>query len=271
MTCNIYDDNGTKFNQNPLPTSNITVVFTIPDKVGIGGKVAGLVRMNPGPLNGPIALKAGTASYSMTVAVGGGSPATVVATGGPNGSQIAPDAAAVSPDMGFEFTTTAAAGSEVSVGISQVEVIATSPIKLTTRCVPTGTALAKVAGVSVVEAVVSAPPALTAVLSNTASTGSSGSSSSASAPSDGGYANCAAAKADGRGTIVRTDPAYRARLDGDGDGLACEAGDPSVLGATLVRTGSNAAPVLLAGAGLIVVGIALLLGGRRRAGSHSQA
>ena len=39
---------------------------------------------------------------------------------------------------------------------------------------------------------------------------------------DGNYRNCAQAFAAGRMSIPRHDPSYRARLDGDGDGLACE-------------------------------------------------
>ena len=36
------------------------------------------------------------------------------------------------------------------------------------------------------------------------------------------YANCAAARADRRFNIPRSDPSYRSRMDSDGDGLACE-------------------------------------------------
>jgi hypothetical protein len=36
------------------------------------------------------------------------------------------------------------------------------------------------------------------------------------------YANCAEARADGRSNIPARDPSYRERMDGDGDGLACE-------------------------------------------------
>ena len=39
---------------------------------------------------------------------------------------------------------------------------------------------------------------------------------------DGNYRNCAQAFAAGRMSIPRHDPSYRARLDGDSDGLACE-------------------------------------------------
>jgi hypothetical protein len=46
----------------------------------------------------------------------------------------------------------------------------------------------------------------------------------APAPSDGGvvFANCAAARAAGAAPIRRGEPGYRDRLDGDGDGVACE-------------------------------------------------
>jgi len=36
------------------------------------------------------------------------------------------------------------------------------------------------------------------------------------------FANCAAAHAAGRYSIPRHDPSYRAEMDGDDDGLACE-------------------------------------------------
>lgn len=36
------------------------------------------------------------------------------------------------------------------------------------------------------------------------------------------YGNCKAAAADGRYNITQDDPAYRAALDRDGDGIACE-------------------------------------------------
>jgi hypothetical protein len=46
-------------------------------------------------------------------------------------------------------------------------------------------------------------------------------------PGDGGgsevyFANCAAARAVGAAPILRGEPGYRERLDGDGDGVACE-------------------------------------------------
>ena len=39
---------------------------------------------------------------------------------------------------------------------------------------------------------------------------------------DGNFRNCAQAFAAGRRNIPSSDPSYRARMDGDGDGLACE-------------------------------------------------
>lgn len=264
FTCDIYDDTGTKFNQNALPASSVTVTITIPDKVGVGGKISGLVKMDPGPLNGPIALKAGTVSYTIDLTISGATPGSVTAKGGPNGSQIAPNVASVSPNMPFDVTVNAAAGGEVAIGVKQVEVIATSPTKLTTRCLPSGSAMAKVAGVAVVADAVVAPASLARSVSSASSSSRSSSSGSSGTSSDGGYANCAAAKADGRGTIVKTDPAYRTRLDGDGDGLACEADDPSVLGTSLARTGSNAVTLLMASALSVGLGGALLLATRRR-------
>jgi len=265
FSCNIYDDTGKQFNQNPLPDSSVTVTLTIPDKVGVGGTVSGLVKMDPGPLNGPIALKAGTVNYAVTLLVAGGSPATVTATGGPNGSQIAPNVPSVSPNMAFSVTTSAGAGGEVGIGVKQVEVQASSPTKLTTRCTPSGSGMARVGATSVVAGAVVAP----AQISRSASSASASSSrssgvSSSGTSSDGGYANCAAAKADGRGTIVKTDPAYRARLDGDNDGLACETGDPVVLGASLARSGTSTAPLLAGSFGAVAIGAVLLVVSRRR-------
>ncbi len=58
---------------------------------------------------------------------------------------------------------------------------------------------------------------------------------------------------------MRTDPAYRARLDADGDGLACERDE--VLAASLASTGTTSAVTLAwsvllgaSGAGLILLG-----------------
>ena len=42
------------------------------------------------------------------------------------------------------------------------------------------------------------------------------------AQADPPYANCKAAALDGRYNIPQNDPAYRAPLDRDGDGVACE-------------------------------------------------
>ncbi len=39
---------------------------------------------------------------------------------------------------------------------------------------------------------------------------------------DQSYRDCAAARAAGRSNIPAWDPSYRERMDGDGDGLACE-------------------------------------------------
>lgn len=270
MTCNIYDDTGKQFNQNALPAASITVTFTVPDKVGVGGTVSGLVKMDPGPANGPIALKAGTATYAIDLAVTGATVGTVRATGGPNGAQIQPNSQTASPDMAFSVTASAAAGQAVTFAVKDVEVIATSPTKLITRCAPGGSEFGKVASVAVVAGTVEANQQLA---NATKSAGSSGKSSSGSGvkgasasnvASDGGYANCAAAKADGRGTIVKTDPKYAARLDGDSDGLACESGDPAVLGASLARTGSSTSQVLWVSVLLSASGVILLVASRRK-------
>lgn len=41
-------------------------------------------------------------------------------------------------------------------------------------------------------------------------------------PIDQHFSGCDAARAAGRVNIPRSDPSYRAHMDGDGDGLACE-------------------------------------------------
>lgn len=41
-------------------------------------------------------------------------------------------------------------------------------------------------------------------------------------PVDQHFSGCDAARAAGRVNIARSDPSYRERMDGDGDGLACE-------------------------------------------------
>lgn len=257
FTCNIYDDTGTKFNQNPLPTSQVTVTLALPDKVGVGGAVSGLVKMDPGPLNGPIKLPAGTVNFAATLSVAGGNPSTVQATGGPNAADILPDTASVSPNMPVQFTATAGAGQKITVGVTQVEVRASSPSKLTTRCVPANQATAGFATVDVVAGTVTAPPGLTAaVQQSTATNSSSGSSTS------NGFANCAAAKAAGRGTIVKTDPAYRTWLDADGDGLACEAAE--VKSASLAATGTGSGSTVAWSLAFLVVGAGLVALGRKR-------
>ncbi|MFN8043057.1 MAG: excalibur calcium-binding domain-containing protein [Mycobacterium sp.] len=42
------------------------------------------------------------------------------------------------------------------------------------------------------------------------------------ASADPPYANCTEAHKDGRYDIPQGDPAYRSKLDRDGDGIACE-------------------------------------------------
>ena len=85
FSCDIYDTaTGAKFNQSPLPPTNVTVTLTIPDKVGVGGRIDGLVKMDPGPMNGPIRLPAGTVNFAIELTVAGASPGSVRATGGPN-------------------------------------------------------------------------------------------------------------------------------------------------------------------------------------------
>ncbi len=257
FTCNIYDSSGAQFNQNPLPPSEVTVTITAPDKVGVGGNVSGLVRFDPGPANGPITLKAGTVNFAATVAAGGGSPGSVVATGGPNAVEIPANGTSRSPEMPFSFAAAAPAGAEIQLGISQVEVRASSPSVLITRCSPSGTAMSRVAGVAVVEGVVAPPADLTAQVESATVTSSSGSASSATS----GYASCAEARADGRGTIVRTDPAYKASLDPDGDGLACEKGEDV---GKLASTGGSTQVGLMWSVLLMAIGALLVQIGRTR-------
>ncbi len=258
FSCNIFDSSGTQFNQNPLPPSNVTVTITAPDKVGVGGAVSGLVRFDPGPANGPIRLPAGSVNFAATVSVAGGAPTSIEATGGPNAAEIPANGTSRSPEMSFNLTANAPAGSEVGLGISQVEVRASSPSVLITRCTPTGSSMARVAGIAVVEGSVAPPADLNAQVQS--ATAASGAAAAAQA-ADTGYANCAEAKADGRGTIVRTDPAYKASLDADGDGLACEAGEGI---SNLASTGSPAQSGLLWSVLLMALGALFVQIGRTR-------
>lgn len=63
------------------------------------------------------------------------------------------------------------------------------------------------------------------------------------------YENCAAAQAAGVGPLNISDPGYRAALDGDGDGIACEENT------AVARTGSdNPFPLWFGLAGIVLVG-----------------
>ncbi len=267
FTCNIIDDTGSQLNQNPLPPSNVTITMTLPDKVGVGGRISGLVKMDPGPMNGPIKLNAGTVNFAAKMSASGGTPATFTASGGPNGEQIPANSPSRSPEMGFAVTASAGPGGEVALGVREVNVLASVPSKVTTVCTPQGSAMARVASVAVVEGTVTAPAALdSAAQSGSSASGSGGSSSTGSSAgsTSTGFASCDEAKAAGRGSIPQTDPAYKASLDGDGDGVACEAGDPAVLGTSLARSGSTSGDLFGAAVGLVSLGAALMLLSRRR-------
>ena len=261
FTCNIFDSSGTKFNQNPLPPSNVTITITAPDKVGVGGSVSGLIKFDPGPANGPIKLNAGTVNFAATLAIGGGSPASVQATGGPNSVEIPANGTSRSPEMSFSFAASAPAGSEIQLGVSQVEVRASSPAVLITRCTPTGNAMNRVAGIAVVEGTVAAPAELTAEVQSVGAANSSA-SAAAAAQAEDGFANCDEARAAGRGTIVSTDPAYKASLDSDNDGLACEKGEGV---GSLASTGTSSGLTLAWSAVLLALGAVFVQMGRRRA------
>jgi hypothetical protein len=121
--------------------------------------------------------------------------------------------------------------------------------------------------VAVVAGTVSAPPGLAAEVESASAAGGSGSGAGGRSVRDG-FASCAAAKAAGRGTIVKTDPAYRAWLDTDGDGLACEKGEG--LGGSLASTGSTSGPGLSLSLMLFAAGVgfvALARVRRRTAGA----
>lgn len=74
------------------------------------------------------------------------------------------------------------------------------------------------------------------------------------------FVDCAEARRAGRADIPRSDPAYRAVLDGDGDGIACEASESGVL----ADTGTDAALLAVAGSALMAAGIAWSVTGRHR-------
>ena len=235
MSCDIFNDDGSKFNVNPLPQSTITAAITHPDKVGVGQQFAASVKLDPGPLNGPVKLKVGDVTFRATFAVTGATEAVKVASGGPNAVAVEANQPTVSPAMGFSLTASAPVGSNVTVTLASAEVVVPA-YKITTRCTPVAV-MDTIATVAVVSGTVTVPTVLNATTTLV--------------PTQDGFANCAAAKAAGRGTILRSDPAYRSWLDADNDGLACET-DTSVAGKTLAKTGS-----LL----LSTVGLSSALGG----------
>lgn len=74
------------------------------------------------------------------------------------------------------------------------------------------------------------------------------------------FADCTEARRAGRADIPRSDPAYRAALDADGDGIACEASESGVL----ADTGIDAALLAVAGTALMAAGLAWSVTGRHR-------
>ena len=194
FSCNIFDSTGRQFNQNPLPPSPVTLTLTLPDKVGVGGQVSGLVRFDPGPLNGPIRLPAGSASFAAT----GGRAGRSARLGGGHGwaerggdlaelGVAQPGDALQAPRPPLRRDPTSASG------VSQVEVRATSPTTLTTRCTPQGNGVDVIAAVAVVEGTVAPPSDLTAEVA-TVSTGSGSGSGSGSGGAGGGSASDGFAK-----------------------------------------------------------------------------
>lgn len=79
------------------------------------------------------------------------------------------------------------------------------------------------------------------------------------------YANCTEAANDGSYNIPRGSPAYAPKLDGDGDGVACEARRPSG-GSTveLANTGVPATGIALGGGLLLLLGAAGTVVARRK-------
>lgn len=66
------------------------------------------------------------------------------------------------------------------------------------------------------------PKAATATTASPLAPGRTPPSSAAATPTGVYYPNCAAARAAGKAPLLRGQPGYSTRLDGDGDGIACE-------------------------------------------------
>ena len=84
------------------------------------------------------------------------------------------------------------------------------------------------------------------------------------------YANCTDAHAQGASDIPAGAPGYRPELDSDHDGVACEADTPQAVAVTqqptgtLAYTGLELGPQLNVAWTLLVLGVGLLILGRRR-------
>ena len=260
LACNIFDAAGVKFNSEPIAPNNVTATMTAPDKVGVGGAFTVGVRYDVPTINGPILLSPGNVNFEQTVGVAGGSPVALTMKAGPNTAAIPALGPVPIPAFTGTVTATAPAGGTVDLSLGLLNVHAVQGLDLFTKCVPQDpTVVAAAMKVAVIAGTVVAPP-----------TTPTTSTVPAVVKAANDYANCTEARAAGRGTILRTDPAYKKSLDSDGDGLACEAREgagaangnsPSsaVRGASLARTGSNTTgPLFVGGLLSLAVGSALL-------------
>lgn len=255
-----------QFNTETIPLQTVQAKVTAPDKVGVGGSFTVGVSFPTPTTNGPINLTPGNVTYSVDLSVAGGTPSPLVLRAGPNTTAIAAAAPVPIPAMAGAITASAPVGGEVAISLGALHTNVKQGLTLRTDCAPVGApAVTGVAKVAVVAGQVTGA----SVTTTTVATSVAGTS---------GFANCAAAKAAGRGVIPRSDAAYRASLDADGDGLACEAnegarvaGNSTARGSGLASTGSSAGRPLRAGLVLLAVGVALLAVDRTRRRSAAHA
>ena len=250
--CRLFNSDGTPFGTAPIAPVDVIAKVTAPDKVGVGGGFTATVSWIKPTVNGPIDLFAGNATFQVDVGVKGGTPNPLVLKGGPNTATIPALAPVPVPIMAGNVTATAAAGSDVELSLGALTVTGSQGVVVKTVCTavdPTKVAaIAKVAVVAGVVTGVSTTTTAPAVVAGAT-----------------GFATCDEAKAARRGVIPKSDPAYNASLDADGDGLACEANEGKVAGTTTTRSGARLATTggetstpIKAGTVLLAVGFTLL-------------
>ncbi|MFM7063830.1 MAG: excalibur calcium-binding domain-containing protein [Actinomycetes bacterium] len=267
--CRLVDPaTGGPFGSGNAPDSAVTFVLEYPSKVGVGQTFQVRLRLDPAPKNGPIALNVGEVTYTIGMAATGATVPGLEFTGA-NTAAIAPNAVFSLPqDASFlvgSVTAPAQAGGDITMDMGKVDLLGDKGLKVLTACTPkpkAGESPVKLASVEVVEEQVEVPVVTTTTTTTTA-------------PATG-YASCAEARADGRGVIPRTSPAYSAALDPNGNGLACDSTDnpeATVQGVSTTRSTTTAGSALaftgLASLKGVTAGLVLLLGGLVLVGSAS--